>query len=79
MGHELIFLVPVKCSTEALGVAKVRLAGPDFDVTEVGPQTEPSAGWEEYLEQNRALSIDCLKDGLVSRPRMTDPRPGLIT
>ena len=57
LGHELIFLVPVKCSTETLGVAKVRPAGPDLDVAEVGAQADPGAWREEYLEQNRAVSI----------------------
>ena len=78
LGPELIFLVPVEGSTETLGVAKVRLAGPDLDVAEVGAQTDPGARREEYLEQNRALSIDCFEDRLVTRPRMSDPRPGLI-
>ena len=60
--HELIFLVPVKCTTKSLGVAKVSLAGPNFDVAEVGTQTDSGAGWEEYLEQN--MSFDCSEDRL---------------
>ena len=61
LGHELIFLVPVKSSTKSLRVAKVSFARPNFDVAEVGTQTDSGDGWEEYLEQNRAWIFIVLK------------------